>query len=69
MLGISRTALRYEPQQPDDKALIARLLELAERWPRWGVGKMVDRLRLDGYGWHHKRIRQVYRQLQLHLLV
>jgi putative transposase len=69
LLGISRTAFRYEHRQPDDEALIARLLELAERRPRWGVGKMVDRLRLDGHSWNHKRIRRVYRQLQLHLRV
>jgi putative transposase len=69
LLGISRTAFRYETRRPDDETLIARLLELAERWPRWGVGKMVDRLRLDGHGWNHKRIRRVYRQLRLHLRV
>ena len=69
LLGISRTGYRYEPKRPDDGELIARLQDLAERKPRWGLGKMVDRLRLDGYRWNHKRIRRVYRQLQLHIRV
>lgn len=69
LLGISRTTFRYESRRPDDGELVARLQDLAERKPRWGLGKMVGRLRLDGYGWNHKRIRRVYRQLQLHLRV
>lgn len=69
LLDISRTSYRYQHRRPDDSEIIVRLQELAERKPRWGVGKMVGRLRLDGYGWNHKRIRRVYRQLQLHLRV
>lgn len=69
LLGISRTGFRYEPRRPDDGEIIARLLDLAERKPRWGLGKMAGRLRLDGYHWNHKRIRRVYRQLQLHIRV
>lgn len=44
---ISRTGYRYQRRRPDDSRLIARLQELAERKPRWGLGKMVDRLCLD----------------------
>jgi putative transposase len=69
LLGISRTGFRYEPRRPDDGEIIARLQDLAERKPRWGLVKMVGRLRLDGYHWNHKRIRRVYRQLQLHIRV
>lgn len=67
LLGISRTGYRYVPKRPDDGELIARLQDLAERKPRWGLGKMVGRLRLDGYHWNHKRIGRVYRQLQLNI--
>lgn len=69
LLGISRTGFRYERKQPDDTEIIARLQDLAERKPRWGLGKMVDYLRHDGHLWNHKRIGRVYRQLQLHLRV
>ena len=67
LLGISRTGFRYERKQPDDTEIIARLQDMAERKPRWGLGKMVDYLRHDGHLWNHKRIGRVYRQLQLHL--
>jgi len=42
---------------------------LAERKPRWGFGKMRDYLRNQGYGWNHKRIRRVYREMELNLRV
>ncbi len=69
LLGISRTGFRYMPQRPDDAEIIARLQELAERKPRWGLGKMVHYLRYEGHPWNHKRIGRVYRRLQLHLRV
>lgn len=69
LLNISRTGFRYEPKRRDDGELIARLQDLAERKPRWGLGKMVDRLRHEGYRWNHKRIGRIYRQLQLHIRV
>jgi putative transposase len=69
LVGISRMGYRYVPKRPDDGEIIARLQDLAERKPRWGLGKMVGRLRLDGHRWNHKRIRRVYRQLQLHIRV
>lgn len=69
LLNISRTGFRYEPKRREDGELIARLQDLAERKPRWGLGKMVDRLRHEGYRWNHKRVGRVYRQLQLHIRV
>lgn len=69
LLGVSRTGYRYEPQRRDDGEIIARLQDLAERKPRWGLGKMVDRLHHEGYRWNHKRIGRVYRQLQLNIRV
>jgi len=66
LLGISRTGYRYEPKRRDDGKIIARLQDLAERKPRWGLGKMVDRLHHEGYRWNHKRIGCLYRQLQHH---
>jgi len=47
--------------------LIAALLELVEKYPRYGFGKYFSLLRRSGRKWNHKRILRVYRQLDLHL--
>lgn len=67
LLSLSRSVFRYEAQLTDDQELAQELLRLAERQPRWGCGKMVDYLRNHGYSWNHKRIRRIYRELQLNL--
>jgi putative transposase len=67
LLSVSRTVFRYEAQSTDDHELAQELLRLAKHQPRWGCGKMVDYLKNHGYDWNHKRIRRVYRELQLNL--
>ena len=47
--------------------LITALLELVEKYPRYGFGKYFSLLRRSGHRWNHKRILRVYRQLDLHL--
>ena len=44
-------------------------MNLAARKPRWGVQKMIDYFKNLGYRWNHKRIRRVYRELELNLRV
>ena len=41
------------------------LNRLAETYPRWGFRKMFDWLRFQGNTWNHKRVRRVYRALNL----
>jgi putative transposase len=48
-----------------DAPVIATLTTLVAAKPRWGFWKCVDRLRLDGHGWNHKRLWRVYRQRRL----
>jgi len=67
LLSLSRTVFRYEAQSTDDQELAQELLRLADYQPRWGCSKMVDYLRNQGFGWNHKRIRRVYRELNLNL--
>jgi putative transposase len=69
VVGLSRTAYRYTPKQPDDIQIKAQLQELAEWKPRWGFGKMFAYLRNQGYRWNHKRVRRVYRDMGLNLRV
>jgi putative transposase len=68
-MNISRSVYRYRRMQADDGEIAKQLRQLAERKPRWGFGKMFQRLRNQGYRWNHKRVRRVYRQQQLNLRV
>jgi len=67
LLSLSRTVFRYAAKSTDDHEIAQELLGLAERQPGWGCSKMMDYLRNQGYNWNHKRIRRVYRELQLNL--
>jgi putative transposase len=69
MLNLSRSVYRYQSKPSDDEELREQLLRLASRKPRWGFQKMSAYLKYQGYGWNHKRVRRVYRALELNLRV
>jgi len=69
MMNLSRSVRRYQPKKPDDSELKQVLQELAARKLRWGLRKMTDYLKNQGYGWNHKRIRRVYCELGLNIRV
>ncbi len=69
LMNISRSVFRYQRKQIDDSEIAEQLLQLAERKPRWGFGKMFQRLRNQGYRWNHKRVRRVYCEQRLNLRV
>jgi len=50
-----------------DAPVIEALTTLGATRPRWGFWKYVDRLRLTGHRWNHKRLWRVYCQLRLNL--
>src|SRR5438876_5631102 len=50
-----------------DAPVIEALTTLGATNPRWGFWKYVDRLRLTGHRWNHKRLWRVYCQLRLNL--
>lgn len=66
-MNISRSVYRYRRKLIDDGDIAEKLRQLAERKPRWGFGKMYQRLRNQGYRWNHKRVRRVYREERLNL--
>lgn len=69
LFQISRSVYRYEGKPKQDEELKQVLQDLAEKKPRWGLGKMVAWLKNQGHGWNHKRVRRVYRELGLNLRI
>lgn len=60
--GIHRSLCRYVSRRPDDSALRLEITELAGIHPRWGVPRIVWRLRRNGWRDNHKRIERIYRE-------
>lgn len=66
-VGISRTVYHYKPDTTRDEPVISELSELAEKYPRYGFGKMFPILRRRGFRWNHKRVYRVYCALKLNM--
>ena len=62
---ISRRVYRYSRRSRSDAAVIEALGKLARDHPDLGFGKFYDLLRLEGYGWNHKRVHRVYCEMKL----
>lgn len=58
-------SLYYYRSCKDDKAVIEKLGELAEKNPREGQDKYYSRIRLEGIKWNYKRVRRVYKLMGL----
>ena len=68
-MRLSRAAY-YKPPVASaqrDAAVISALQAVVDASNRWGFWKCVDRLRLDGHPWNHKRVYRVYCSLRLNL--
>lgn len=66
-LRLSRTVYHYKPDINRDEPVIRALQELADRYPRYGFGKMFPILRRHGHRWNHKRVYRVYCALGLNM--
>ena len=67
IVGFSRAAY-YRPPQPAaerDAAVIARIMQYVDRFPRIGFWQMYRRMRRSGSPWNFKRVLRVYRALGL----
>lgn len=71
IFGISQTCYRYQAKLSDENALIADwLVRLTHNQRNWGFGLCFLFLRnVKGYGWNHKRVYRIYRELELNLRV
>ena len=71
IFSISETCYRYQAKLSDDNALIADwLIRLTHNQKNWGFGLCFLFLRnVKGYGWNHKRVYRIYRELELNLRI
>ena len=71
MFGISETCYRYQPRLADENAEIADwLLQLTTTYRNWGFGICFYYLRnVKRFDWNHKRVRRIYRELELNLRI
>jgi len=67
VFSVSRTVYYYRPDETRDEPVIKALQELAERYPRYGFGKMFPILRRHGHKWNHKRVYRIYCDLKLNI--
>ena len=69
IVRLSRAAYSRPPAPASrrDAAVIAALMNVVVRDPRWGFWKCDDRLRLDGAVWNRKRVHRVCCALRLNL--
>ena len=65
MVRMSATALRYEPRPDRNGALRERILVLAHRHKRHGVGMIYLKLRQEGLIVNYKRVERLYQQAKL----
>ena len=69
--GVSETCYRSGPKLRGENEEIADLLVgLTDARQTWGFGLCFLHLRnVKGYGWNHKRIYRIYRDLELNLRI
>ena len=71
VFSISESCYRYEPKQNAENAeIVDWLLHLTDNHRNWGFGLCYLYLRnVKGFGWNHKRIYRIYRELELNLRI
>ena len=69
--GISESCYRYERKLDAENAEVANwLLRLTDNHRSWGFGLCYLYLRnVKNFGWNHKRIYRIYRELELNLRI
>ena len=69
--SISETCYRYQPKLSDENELIGDwLVTLTDTKKTWGFGLCFLHLRnVKGFGWNHKRVYRIYRELELNMRI
>lgn len=67
VLTLSRSVYRYQPAQRHDEEIVSTLLNLTERYPRYGFKKLFIKIRQRGYAGNHKKVYRVYCLLKLNI--
>ena len=62
VVEISRTTKRRPSGRTEEQALVAKIHELSERYPRFGYRKIFDRLRTSGWRVGRERVRLLRRR-------
>lgn len=68
---VSETCYRYAPKRSGENVVIADwLVRLTHNQRNWGFGLCFLHLRnVKGFGWNHKRVYRIYRELELNLRI
>lgn len=68
---ISESCYRYRPKlQPENVQIADWLIRITDSNRNWGFGLSFLYLRnVKGYGWNHKRVYRIYRELELNLRI
>lgn len=67
LMKIGRSALRYRSTRRDEQPLRERIKEIAVSRVRYGQERIFRLLRREGWPDNHKRVRRIYRELELNL--
>ena len=65
IVGMSASAYRYQAQPDRNVALRQRIVALAQRHKRYGVGMIYLKLRQDGESVNYKRVERLYQEEKL----
>jgi putative transposase len=71
IFNISESCYRYKRKLSCENAVIADwLIRLTHAWRDWGFGLCFMYLRnVKGFGWNHKRVYRIYKELELNLRI
>lgn len=67
IVGMSASSFRYQPRADRNTALRTRIVELAQRHRRYGVGMIYLKLRQAGQVVNYKRVERLYGLEKLHI--
>ena len=63
LMSISKTGYYYKSKKhTSDGEILSYLLNLTDKYTRWGFDKMMLKVKQEQRGWNHKRVYRVYRE-------